>query len=266
MQISIYLQDWLKKKEKEMKRKTKRARKNKAVETSHSPSERRCSKRRKETAVTWPMEKDSTMPCHLCNDEILAWAPVNDQKHLKLVKSLTSGSQLSLWKQNKRIWSKGLMLDKLVDGNHCIYEIKCEDDYQDANPQWYHLIHFRLKDVRKSRVPFPKKLLWNETEFNKNLVSMTDIVCTVYGTGQLDRGRAVVEGSIQFGLAGPICSFFWQFSSSAELTVSLRDIVAGLSLIRTFGSEWAPRARRYGWLQVRGMHQNGYGTQTKAMD
>ena len=112
----------------------------------------------------------------------------------------------------------------------------------DATPQWYHLIHFRLKDISRPRVPFTQKFRWKGADFDKNLVSITDIICTVSGGGQLDRGRAVVEGSRQYGLAGPTCSFSEDFTSSAELTVSLRAIFSGLSLIRTFGLELAPRA------------------------
>ena len=142
------------------------------------------------------------------------------------------------------------MLDKLNNG---IFEIKSPDDDPDTGPLSYHLIHYRIRNIKRANDPFPLRLCWKGAKFDQSLVSKTDIICNVRSSGSLINGEAVVRGSIQFGLVGHYCHFSEIFPSNSETAISLRAVWAGLSLVQKFENAWAPGSLRL-WLVIDSEH------------
>ena len=130
------------------------------------------------------------------------------------------------------------MLDKLNEG---VWEIKLKDDDPSKRSRLYHLIHYRVRNIRQPQVHFPLRSRWEGAKLNNDLISHNDITCYTFSS-KSNLGETTVRGHISFGRNGPICRFSESRGKIAELFAGLWAIRAGITLIQKYATTKAPKA------------------------
>ena len=182
--------------------------------------------------------KPSSKKCPYCNEETLRHAR-EGEAHFRLAKSITCGTRLALWKPSIGRWSEGLVLDEI---NTDLWEVKCSDDDPDDMPKYYHLIHFKIKDVTNSNATFPLRSVWKGGQWHSSLVTKNDITCKVSFIRQEEAQQLKARGTVFFGREGPICTFTENMPSENEHIAGIRAILASMRIVEAFWQQCTPRA------------------------
>ena len=180
----------------------------------------------------------SSCSCPYCDHVILSAAPTTEQQD-PLLKNISPGTRLDIWCPKTEAWLGGIVIAYLDNG---LWQVKPTDKSSNDDPAIYHLMHYKVKNIRLSDVAFPLRASWKGAVFDSSIVSKNDLICIVScGTSSYPE-QIAVWGTICVGLDGPIFNFMNVLETIDNERAAKRAILAGLGMIMKIIQEQQLRA------------------------